>query len=309
MITQSLPWLLFATIIIVLLILDLGFFNKDQDHAMPLKKSLSLSLFYIMIACCFGIYIYYTLGHQSSTDYFTGFLLEKTMSLDNIFVISIVLNFFAIPTKYQHRVLFWGIIGVVILRGIMIFAGTSLLAQFDWLLFVFAAILTYTGIKTLQNVNQHSIDINDLFIYKFLKSRLNIQSNLEGHNFIVKRSGKIFFTPLFMALIVIETIDLIFALDSLPAIFAITQDPFIVYSSNIFAILGLRALFFCLVDLIERFKYIKYSLAIILILIGIKIFIAHFIKIPTYIPLVITVALLALGIIISVLIPSKSTNN
>jgi tellurite resistance protein TerC len=297
-------WIIFSAVIITLLILDLGLFNK-KDKVISLKESLALSIFYISIACLFGLYIYYELGAQSTREYFTGFLLEKAMSLDNIFVISIIFSFFQIPLKYQHRVLFWGILGVIILRAIMISAGATLLANFEWVLFIFAAILIATGVKTFMMAEHESIEIKDMYIYKLLKSKLNIHPKLVGNKFIIIKNKKLFFTPLFMALITVETMDVVFAIDSIPAIFAVTQDTYIVYTSNIFAILGLRALFFLLADIVERFKYIKYSLALILILIGIKIFVAHFIHIPTYIPLVVTIGLLVLGVLISIAIPDQ----
>ena len=297
-------WIIFSAVIITLLILDLGLFNK-KDKVISLKESLALSIFYISIACLFGLYIYYELGAQSTREYFTGFLLEKAMSLDNIFVISIIFSFFQIPLKYQHRVLFWGILGVIILRAIMISAGATLLANFEWVLFIFAAILIATGVKTFMMAEHESIEIKDMYIYKLLKRKLNIHPKLVGNKFIIIKNKKLFFTPLFMALITVETMDVVFAIDSIPAIFAVTQDTYIVYTSNIFAILGLRALFFLLADIVERFKYIKYSLALILILIGIKIFVAHFIHIPTYIPLVVTIGLLVLGVLISIAIPGQ----
>jgi tellurite resistance protein TerC len=297
-------WIIFSTVIITLLILDLGLFNK-KDKVISLKESLALSLFYISIACLFGLYVYYELGAQSTHEYFTGFLLEKAMSLDNIFVISIIFSFFQIPLKYQHRVLFWGILGVIILRAAMISAGATLLANFEWVLFIFAAILIATGVKTFMMAEHESIEIKDMYVYKLLKSKLNIHPKLVGNKFIFIKNKKLFFTPLFMALITVETMDVVFAIDSIPAIFAVTQDTYIVYTSNIFAILGLRALFFLLADIVERFKYIKYSLALILILIGVKIFVAHFVHIPTYIPLVVTIGLLALGVLVSMAMPDQ----
>ncbi len=298
-------WIIFSFVIIFLLILDLGLFNK-KDKVISLKESLALSIFYISIACLFGLYVYYELGDQNTREYFTGFLLEKAMSLDNIFVISIIFSFFQIPLKYQHRVLFWGILGVIILRAIMISLGASLLANFAWVLFIFAAILIFTGIKTFMMAEHEAVEIKDMYIYKLLKNKLNIYPKLAGNKFIITQNKKLFVTPLFMALITVETMDVIFAIDSIPAIFAVTQDTYIVYTSNIFAILGLRAMFFLLADIVERFKYIKYSLALILILIGIKIFVAHFIHIPTYIPLVVTITLLLLGILVSVAMPTRN---
>jgi tellurite resistance protein TerC len=291
-------WGIFASVIITLLALDLGLFRK-KDTVISYKQSLILSSFYISIACCFGLYIYYALSPHSAYEYFAGFLLEKAMSLDNIFVISVIFSFFQIPPKYQHRILFWGILGVIILRGLMISAGISLLVSFSWMLFIFAITLIITGIKIFALAEHHPINVQDMYIYRLLKNNFNIYPKIDGNKFIIIKNGKLFITPLLMALITIETVDVIFAIDSIPAIFAITQDIYVIYTSNIFAILGLRALFFLLADTIDRFKYVKYSLAIILILIGVKIFVAHFIDIPHYITIVTTIGLLFMGILVS----------
>ncbi len=297
---QNFAWSVFACVVVALLIFDLGVFNR-KDEVITLKKSMYLSFFYITISCLFGLFVFNEFGSGSASEYYTGFLLEKTMSLDNIFMISMIFKFFKIPQQYQHRVLFWGILGVIILRAVMIYAGAALLEQFSWILFILAAVLIVTGIKTLYMLDKPATKINDTFIYKWLSSHLNLHPELVGNKFTIRKEGKLFFTPLFMALVTIESMDLIFAIDSIPAIFAVTQNSFIVYSSNIFAILGLRALFFCLEDIVERFKYIKYSLAIILILIGIKIFVAHFVPIPKLIPLLITIVLILTGIGVSVI--------
>ena len=297
---QNFAWSVFACVIIILLIFDLGVLNK-KDEIITFKKSAYLSLFYIAISCLFGLFVFREFGSESASEYYTGFLLEKTMSLDNIFMISMIFRFFKIPQQYQHRVLFWGILGVIVLRAIMIYIGAALLEQFSWILFILAAVLIFTGIKTLYMLDKPPTKISDMFIFKWVSSHLNLHPELVGNKFTIRKNGKLFFTPLFMALVTIESMDLIFAIDSIPAIFAVTQNSFIVYSSNIFAILGLRALFFCLEDIVERFKYIKYSLAIILILIGVKILVAHFIPIPKLIPLLLTIVLILIGIVVSVI--------
>jgi len=297
---QNFAWSVFACVIIILLIFDLGVLNK-KDEIITFKKSAYLSLFYIAISCLFGLFVFREFGSESASEYYTGFLLEKTMSLDNIFMISMIFRFFKIPQQYQHRVLFWGILGVIVLRAIMIYIGAALLEQFSWILFILAAVLIVTGIKTLYMFDKPATKISDMFIFKWVSSHLNLHPELVGNKFTIRKNGKLFFTPLFMALVTIESMDLIFAIDSIPAIFAVTQNSFIVYSSNIFAILGLRALFFCLEDIVERFKYIKYSLAIILILIGVKILVAHFIPIPKLIPLLLTIVLILIGIVVSVI--------
>lgn len=294
------PWIIFAVIIAALLIFDLGFFCKE-GHVMSFRESLFLSMFYITIGCVFGIYVFYQMGSEASHEYYAGFLLEKAMALDNIFVISIIFKFFAVPIKYQHRVLFWGILGVIVLRAIMIFLGSALLAKFSWLLFVFGAILIATGIKTWVMDHEEPVNIKDMWIYKYLSSHFEIYPKIESGKFFVKVNSKTAMTPLFMALIMIEFMDLIFAIDSLPAIFAITQNSFVIYTSNIFAILGLRALFFLLAQINERFKLVKYALALILVLIGSKIFINEFIEIPKFFVLIVIAALLIGAMILSVI--------
>lgn len=292
-------WIIFYTVIAALLILDLGIIHK-KNTIMSFKESVLFSLFYLVIACLSGIYVYYNTGADHAREYYTCFLIEKTMSLDNIFVISIMFQFFKIPGQYQHRVLFFGIIGVIIFRAVMIYGGIILINKFAWLLYIFAVILIATGIKTFY-VSHKTFDIQNSYIYQSIIKNLNITPNLEGDKFVVKRNNKLYFTPLFISLVLIEAIDLVFAIDSIPAIFAITNDVYIIYTSNIFAILGLRALFFCLAEIVERFSYIKYSLALILIFIGFKIFIHHYIAIPAYVTLTITITLLLFGIIASII--------
>lgn len=306
MIVTTAEWCYFFLIVFTLLALDLGVFSRNNE-VISFRKSLAISGFYILIACVFGVWIDYRFGSIPSSEYFTGFLLEKSMSIDNIFVISAIFSFFKIPPRYQHRVLFWGILGVIVLRAIMIMSGAVLLQKFDWLLYIFAVILIFTGVKMLIhiNINDRECHIENSFLYQWLTKHLNIYNGFVGQKFFVYQHGKIFVTPLFLALITIETMDLIFAVDSIPAIFAVTQNVFIVYTSNIFAILGLRALFFCISNLVERFQYIKYSLAIILILIAVKILVSHYIKISPYIPLFVTITLLFMGFLASIIFDKK----
>lgn len=265
---------------------------------MTFSASLRLSLFYIIIACLFGAFIFLDMGAEKAREYFTCYFIEKTLSLDNIFIISMIFQFFSIPLVYQHRILFLGIIGVIVFRGVIIYLGIIVITTFSWLLYIFAIILIITGIKTLY-ISDGNYNVKESYIYRFLQKYCNITPTISGDHFFIRTNNRIRFTPLFAALIMVETTDVIFALDSVPAIFAITNDPYIIYTSNIFAILGLRALFFCLANVVERFSYIKYSLALILIFIGIKIFAEHFIVIPSYISLIVTVTLLSLGIITS----------
>lgn len=294
-----LEWIVFWTIIGLLLILDLGYLNK-KNKVLSFEKSIYLSLFYFCIACIFGVYIYLYLGGEKSKQYFTGFLIEKAMALDNIFIISIIFKFFAIPPIYQHRVLIYGIGGVLILRAIMISVGSALVIKFSWILYFFAFILILTGVKIFYIADKH-FDVKELAVYKFLQKHIRITKEIKSDRFFVKVDRKIYATPLFVALIIIEAMDLVFAIDSIPAIFAVTLDPYIVYTSNIFAILGLRALFFCLADVVEKFKYVKYSLALVLIVIGIKIMLHHYVEIPTFISLSFTIVILGGGIIFSII--------
>jgi len=295
-------WVAFTVVVITLLFLDLGVFHRD-NRKIDVKESLYMSAFYISIALLFGVWVWASLGATAGENYFTGYLVEKTLSMDNVFVISLIFTYFAIPQQYQHRVLFWGILGAVVMRGIMIFAGAALIAQFHWILYVFAAFLVFTGIKML-TASDTPTDIENNPILRVLRRNLSITPALHGEKFFVRgpdpKTGKVitWVTPLFVALMMVEFVDLIFAVDSIPAIFAITTDPFIVYTSNIFAILGLRALYFALAAVVDRFHYLKQALALVLIFIGAKVFISDFGigKVPASVSLGVTVALIGGGI-------------
>ena len=301
---DSLPILVvFISIVLTLLALDLGFFHK-KEREISFKESVLMSVFYIMIGITFGLWIWYIKGLESFAEYITGFFVEKSLALDNIFLISLIFSNLSIPAKYQHRVLFWGIVGVIILRAIMIGLGAHILSKFHWILYIFAAFMIFTGIKMIF-IPHKSIDISKNALLIWLKKHLNITNRLHEQKFYVyqkdpkSKINKIFVTPLFIALVMIEFIDLVFAVDSLPAIFAITQDPIIIYTSNIFAVLGLRSLYFAIASIIDRFYYLKYALAIVLIFIGSKIFLAEalgILKIPPIISLVVTISILAGGV-------------
>lgn len=299
-------WLLFFGIVVVLLIFDLGVLHRDQ-HEIGVKESLWLSALYIGIALMFGGGVWYQLGPDAGLQYYTGFFIEKSLSLDNVFVIALIFAYFAIPRLYQHQVLFWGILGVVVLRGIMIGLGSALVSEFSWILYIFGAFLIATGIKMLI-IADAKPDMANNPLLKFLKKRLRVTDDFNGGRFWVMRpepkSGQVvrYATPLFLALCLIESADLIFAVDSVPAIFAITTDPYIIYTSNIFAILGLRALYFALAAMIHRFAYLKYALSLVLIFIGGKIFHNEFYgKLNPAISLGVTFALLAGGVIYSLI--------
>jgi tellurite resistance protein TerC len=320
-------WLSFIGAVIALLAFDLGVLNR-KDHEIGVGESLKLSAFYIAIGLGFAFVIWHLYNNASPTAsidpqllavtgaerawtavqlYVTGFAVEKTLALDNVFVISMVFAYLAIPRMYQHRVLFWGIIGVIVLRAIMIGLGAALVSQFSWVLYIFAVFLIITGVLMFRKGADHE-DVKDNKILLWLKRRMNVTPELHGNKFRVKlpdpNTGKMRWvaTPLLLALLFVEIVDLVFAIDSVPAIFAITSDPYIVYTSNIFAILGLRALFFALAAVVERFKYLKYALALTLVFIGSKIFLGDFFpggKFPSEWSLAVTISLIAGGIVYS----------
>ncbi|MFX4309431.1 TerC family protein [Acinetobacter soli] len=299
-------WLFFIVIVLVLLVLDLGVLHRNVRE-IGVKESLGLSAFYIALGLLFGAWVWWYIGPTAGLNYVTGFVIEKSLAMDNIFVIAMIFTYFSIPRIYQHRVLFWGIIGVIILRAIMIGLGATLVSQFSWVLYIFAGFLILTGIKMWLSVDKQ-YEVGNSPILNFIKKRFRVTDQLHAEKFWVKqtdpKTNKLawFMTPLFLALIMIEFVDLIFAIDSVPAIFAITTDPFIVYTSNIFAILGLRALYFALSAMVDRFHYLKYALAVLLVFIGSKIFIADGLgiaKIPPALSLSITFAILFIGIMYS----------
>ncbi|KAA3503830.1 TerC family protein [Rhizobium rhizogenes] len=311
--TPTWMWAVFISLVLGLLALDLGVLHKNSKE-IGIRESLLMSGFYIAIGLAFGGWIWYQSGQQSAMEYVTGFVVEKSLAMDNIFIIAMIFSYFAIPRQYQHRVLLWGILGVIVLRGIMIAGGAAIVENFHWVLYIFAAFLVFTGLKMLFSSDHDENDIGNNRILKFLRSRLPVTEKLHGEKFFVKETDettgklKTFVTPLFLALIMVEIADLIFAVDSIPAIFAITTDPFIVYTSNIFAILGLRALYFALAALIHRFAYLKYALAAVLVFVGSKIFVADMLgiaKIPPAVSLGATVAILVTGVIGSLIATRK----
>ena len=300
-------WLTFLTVVVVLLVLDLGVFNK-KDHEIGVKESLKLSSFYITVGLLFGAFVWFQLGAENGMNYLTAFVVEKSLSLDNIFVISLIFTYFSIPRMYQHRVLFWGILGVLVLRGIMIGVGATLVAQYYWLLYIFGAFLVFTGVKMLFASDDEEHDIGENKILKFLKSKMRVTEELHEQKFWVKKEDPVskksvwYATPLMLCLLMVEIVDLIFAVDSVPAVFAITTEPFIVYTSNIFAILGLRALYFALAAILHRFEYLKYAMSLVLVFIGSKVFLGDFVfegKVPALLSLSITMGILACGVIFS----------
>lgn len=308
-------WGAFLIVVLILLAFDLGILNR-KDKEISVKQSLVLSAFYISMGLAFGVFIYFEVGAAAAQDYYTGFIIEKTLSLDNIFVISLVFTYFQIPRNYQYRVLFWGILGVIILRAILIGVGAELIHHFEWVLYIFALFLIYTGIKMLKG-SEEEHDISKNPVVKFVRKYMRVTDHLHGNHFFVRmkdaNTGKNarFATPLFMALVVVEFVDIIFALDSVPAIFAVTTDEYIVYTSNVFAILGLRALYFALAAMLSRFAYLKYSLSAVLIFIGGKVFLPllGLGKLPSEISLAITLGILLTGVLYSLSKTKKQSSS
>ena len=299
-------WAIFLALVLVLLVLDLGVLNRGQRE-IGVRKSLLLSAFYIGIGLAFGGFVWAQLGEQAALEYWTGFVVEKSLAMDNVFVIATIFGFFAVPRHLQHRVLFWGILGVIVLRAIMIGFGAALVQRYEWVLLVFAVFLVVTGIKMLRAGHEDESDLSQNRALRWMQRNLRVTEGFVGNKFFVRQPGKsgklqTFVTPLFLALMVIEFADLVFAVDSVPAIFAITTDPYLVYTSNIFAILGLRALYFALAAILHRFAYLKPALAALLIFIGGKVLVAEAIgieKVPPLISLGVTFAILATGVIVS----------
>ena len=306
-------WLIFLAIVLILLVLDLGVLHK-KNQEIGVAQSLWMSAFYISVALVYGGWIWFQLGQTSAIQYYTGFFIEKTLALDNIFVISLIFGYFAVPRKYQHRVLFWGILGALVMRGAMIFLGAALIKEFHWILLVFGAFLLFTGFKMLLDKDEKEhVDLEMNPAIKLAKRFFKVSPNYDGQKFFTVENGVKVATPLFLVLVFIEFTDLVFAVDSIPAIFAITTDPFIVFTSNIMAILGLRSLYFLLADIVDRFIYLKKGLAIILAFVGVKMLLPDVsmwltgvsIKIPTYISLAVILSILAISVIASLIVTAN----
>lgn len=308
-------WVIFLSVIAILLALDLGVFNKDA-HLITHKEAAKWTAFWVSLSLMFSGVLYWLftthhienpLGYSASTamsKYIQGYLLELSLSIDNIFVIAVVFRSFSIPQKYQHRVLFWGIIGAVIFRAIMIFFGIWLIEKVDWIIYVFGAFLIFTAIKMAVSKEESEFNPKDSAVFKWVRKIMPITQELHGQKLIIKKMGIYAGTPLLLALIVIELTDVLFALDSIPAVLAITEDPFIVFSSNIMAILGLRSMYFFLANVMDKFSYLKYSLVVILIFVGIKMLLHDYLKnnnidLPEWLSLSVILVSLASGILYS----------
>ena len=300
-------WAVFAVSVIVLLIFDLGVLHK-KPREIGVREALVLSVFYFLIAMAFNLWLFFSLGKQAGYEFFVGYVIEKSLSVDNIFVFVLIFTHFGIPPKSQHRVIFWGIMGAILLRGTMIMVGAELIHRFDEILYVFGAFLIYSGIKMLIAADEEP-DLENNRLLNFMRRKFRVSENYTGEKFFVRENGVRCMTPLFIVLVLVEVTDLVFAVDSIPAIFAITTDSFIVLTSNVFAILGLRALYFALAAVIHRFHYLKYALSLILVFIGAKMLVNHYFAakiISTELSLLVTVVLLVASIAISLIKGDKA---
>lgn len=308
-------WTLFSVAILIFLALDLGVFNKEAHVIKTREAAISTSI-WVSIALSFSGVIWWLFENQIISNptgltpadavlkYITGYLIELSLSIDNVFVIAVIFSSFNIPKKYQHRVLFWGILGAIIFRALMIVFGVALINKFDWIIYVFGIFLIYTAYKMLGSENSQ-FNPKNTWIFKRIRKLLPFTAFFYGENFFIYRMGKIIATPLFMALIIVELTDILFALDSIPAILAITADPFIVFSSNILAILGLRSMYFLVSQMLEKFRFINYSLVAILTFVGLKMIFSHHIELPEWLSLTVITTALVAGILASVLIKPK----
>lgn len=295
--TPIIFWILFNVFVALMLALDLGVFHR-KSHEVNIKEALIWTFVWIFLALVFNGIIYFWRGQQQALEFFTGYLVEKALSIDNIFVFIMIFSYFQIPTKYQHKVLFWGIIGALIMRVIFIFAGVALLEKFHFTIYIFGALLIFTGYKMF-NHNNTKIEPDKNPVIRFFKRFMPVTPTLHEDKFFIHNAGRRFATPLFLVLILIETTDLIFAVDSIPAILAITQDQFIVYTSNVFAILGLRSLYFALAGVVHRFWLLSYGLAIVLVFVGLKMIIIDFYKIPIEYSLLFIATIIAGSVVLS----------
>ncbi|MBM4177949.1 MAG: TerC family protein [Ignavibacteria bacterium] len=293
----------FVLVVLLLLALDLGVFNRTP-HVVKVSEAIGWTVFWISLAMLFNIFVLYEKGPIAAQEFLTGYLLEQSLSVDNIFVIILILKYFKVAPQYHHKVLFWGIVGALIMRGTMIAVGAALIAAFHWIFYVFGAFLVFTGIKMAFS-DEDDAELEDNFVVKYARRHFRITDTYHQENFSIMKDGVRWFTPLFLVVLVVEFTDLIFAVDSIPAIFAITRDPFIVFTSNVFAVMGLRSLFFAVAGVMGIFHYLKYGLSFILSFIGVKMFIQDWYKISIETALAVIAGVLALSIIASVVFPEK----
>jgi tellurite resistance protein TerC len=296
-------WVGFFVVVGALLAVDLGLLNR-RPHEIGFAEALKLSALYILLAAMFGAGLFYIEGPEAGLAFATGYLIEKSLSLDNIFVFVLIFTHFAVPPALQHRALFWGIAGALVLRAILILIGAALIAAFSWILYLFGLLLLASGIKMLVTASAEP-DLSNNRVLGLLRRRLRVTPDYEGIRFFVRRDAKLWVTPLFLVVMLIEVCDVVFAVDSIPAIFAVTRDTFIVLTSNVFAVLGLRALYFALAGLVHRFHYLKYGLSLVLVVIGAKMLITDLYHLPTSLALLITALLIGGSVLVSILRPAK----
>ncbi|MFA6917334.1 MAG: TerC/Alx family metal homeostasis membrane protein [Candidatus Gracilibacteria bacterium] len=305
MTAQTYLWILFAFIIVGFLVFDLGFFDR-KAHRIGTKSALLQSIFWVAISLVFGSLILIFIGRETAAEFFGAYVTEKMLSVDNLFVILLIFNFFKIEEEYHHKVLFWGILGAVILRGLFIGLGAVIIHQFYWILYIFGAILIYTGIRLFEDKKEEHADFQNNGVLRLAKKYLRFSINHHQGKFLIKEHEQFHFTILFMILLLIETTDIIFAVDSIPAAFSISQDPFVVFTSNIFAVMGLRALFFLVENILHRFHHLQKGLSFILVFIGVKMLITIFgIHISSIVSLMVILFALGLSLVLSVIFPKK----
>ncbi|HBS88979.1 MAG: hypothetical protein A2W91_06000 [Bacteroidetes bacterium GWF2_38_335] len=303
--TPLIFWILFNGFVLLMLALDLGVFHRKSHHV-SVKEAIIWTFIWISLAMIFNLIIYYWQGKQQALEFFTGYLIEKALSIDNIFVFIMIFSYFSIPSIYQHKILFWGILGALVMRIIFIFAGVTLIEKFHFTIYIFGALLIYTGYKMYSH-SSAKIEPEKNPIVKIFRKIFPVSQNFEGGKFFTRVDGKRAATPLFLVLILVETTDLIFAVDSIPAILSITQDQFIVYTSNVFAILGLRSLYFALAGVVHKFWLLNYGLSIVLIFVGIKMILSDFYKIPIEISLLFIAGIIIGSILLSLKIEKPKT--
>jgi len=297
-------WIGFNAFVLVMLALDLGVFHR-KAHVVSFKESIAWTVVWVALALLFNLGVAHCMGEQKGLEFFTGYVIEKSLSVDNVFVFALLFSYFAVPAVYQHKVLFWGILGALVMRAIMIFVGAALIEKFAWIIYVFGAFLILTGIKMIVK-REEEIHPERNPLVRWFKKLMPVTNCYRDGSFFVRENGIRMATPLFVVLLLVEFSDLIFAVDSIPAIFAVTKDPFIVYTSNVFAILGLRSLYFALAGVMDKFHYLKIGLGVVLSFVGVKMLLGHTPwKIDTHISLGVIVAVLAISIIMSLLWPKK----
>jgi tellurite resistance protein TerC len=297
---EGILWIVFGILIPVMLALDLGVFHR-KAHAVKIREALMWSAMWISLALLFNLGVYLLVGHEKALNFLTSYLVEESLSVDNLFVFLLIFTYFSVPAEYQHRVLFWGILGAIVMRGIFIVTGLTLLSRLHWIIYIFGAFLIYTAARLAFNKEEQEIRPEKNPVLRLFRRFVPLTKRYHGHRFLVKGMGRRLATPLLMVLVVIETTDIIFAMDSVPAVLAITQDPFIVYTSNILAVMGLRSLYFALASIIGKFYYLSYGLATILAFLGVKMIISDFYKLPITISLGVVLGILIIAALLSLI--------